>query len=212
MSGIEDLMAESNDRWGKATRLAQGIADNGLGTAMKVYYLLYFPIGIVVLIPLGATAGALAFGHSWMNLQNLRFGMIIAAVGVLVVGLIYNAKKVAPAANIGSVSVLMPLESHEQKQVRRQISGKSPVEAKHLEVTHGVAVQQRKNAATQLVIISSLQLAFIAQALPESSSIWWLMAYLVFFNFVAIAVLMHEFRQPGRFLVNTADQASEQSI
>lgn len=210
MSGIDDLMAESDDRWDKATRRAQGIADNGLGTAMRIYYVLYFPIGLVVLVPLGAAAAALAFGHSWTNLQNLRFGLVVAFVGMLIGGLIYNAKKVRPAADVGSANVLMSLETHEQNQVRREISGKSPVGAEHLEVTRGAAVQQRKSAATQLLIIPMLPLALIPQALPGSSPVWWLMALLVFFYLFVVVVLMREFRQPGRFLMHTADQPSEQ--
>lgn len=46
MSGIDDLMAESNDRWAHAIRRAQGIEDNGLGDAVKTYFTRYFPAGL----------------------------------------------------------------------------------------------------------------------------------------------------------------------
>jgi len=37
MSGIDGLMAESNERWTAAIRRAQGIQDNGLGEVLKTY-------------------------------------------------------------------------------------------------------------------------------------------------------------------------------
>lgn len=158
MSGFDSFMAESNDRWAKAARRAQCIADNGLGEALKTYYTLYFPIGLPVLILLGAGGTALFSGLAWMNPLNLQFGFILAALGALFGGLLYNAKKVRPAADLGLVSVTMSLESHEQKHVRRQILGKTKAETEHLEVTRAAAVQQRKNVATQLLILPMLVL------------------------------------------------------
>ncbi|MCY0905431.1 hypothetical protein [Arthrobacter sp. H14-L1] len=93
MSGIDDLMAQSNDRWASAARKAQGIADNGVGEALKTYFVLYFPVGVVVLIPVGTLCGVLAFGSGldqWPS--NLWLGSYLAAIGALVGGLVYNAK------------------------------------------------------------------------------------------------------------------------
>lgn len=53
MSGLDDLISESNDRWAEAERRAKGVADHGLGEALKRYYTLYFPVGLVVLVGLG---------------------------------------------------------------------------------------------------------------------------------------------------------------
>lgn len=50
VSGIGDLMAESDDRWAKATRRAQGIADNGMGKALRAYYSVYFLLGLLALL------------------------------------------------------------------------------------------------------------------------------------------------------------------
>jgi hypothetical protein len=35
MSGIDDLMAQSKERWASAKRRAEGLADKGLGQAVK---------------------------------------------------------------------------------------------------------------------------------------------------------------------------------
>jgi hypothetical protein len=43
MNGIDDLMAQSNDRWADAMRRAQGVEDNSLSEAVKTYYTRYFP-------------------------------------------------------------------------------------------------------------------------------------------------------------------------
>ncbi|MEC5181425.1 hypothetical protein [Arthrobacter sp. CG_A4] len=50
MSGIEDLLPQSIDRWAKAARRAQGIADVGLGSALKAYFTRWFPAGVIVLV------------------------------------------------------------------------------------------------------------------------------------------------------------------
>jgi hypothetical protein len=62
MSGIDDLMAGSNDRWAHAARRAQGIADDGLGVALKIYYTRYFPADVIVLVAAGAGVGILVSG------------------------------------------------------------------------------------------------------------------------------------------------------
>jgi hypothetical protein len=63
MSGIDDLMAEANERWSMAARRAQGVADRGLGGAVKTYYTRYFPASLVILI-------AAAWTRSWMRSGN----------------------------------------------------------------------------------------------------------------------------------------------
>lgn len=85
MSGIDDLMANSNDRWVQAVRRSQGIADNGLGEALKTYYTRYFPAGFVILAATGTIGGILAFGASdWQNI--LVFGFFLAMLGVVIGG------------------------------------------------------------------------------------------------------------------------------
>jgi len=180
MSGIDDLMAESNDRWAHAIRRAQGIEDNGLGEAVKTYFTRYFPAGLF-LVAVGTAVGILGLRGTLSDwLTFLAFGFLVAVLGVVVGGLVYNAKKVVPAAKSGKVNVLLSLESEEQKQVRRQIAGKAPIDSEHLSVTRAAAVQLRKGLATQLVLAPFFPLIFIPQAvnfaLRGDTLAAWLMA------------------------------------
>ncbi len=209
MSGIDDLMAQSNDRWVSATRRAQGIADNGMGEALKTYFALYFPVGVVVLIAVGTLGGILAFGGApaqWPS--NLVFGCFLAAMGVMVGGLVYNAKKIAPAAELGRIDLLISLENEERKRVRRQILGRAPLEHEHLAVTRGAAVQMRKALATQLLLAPFFPLAFIPQAVPGHSPIWWVMAIAVVAQAGSVVFLVRGFLRTGRFLARTAEHAA----
>lgn len=211
MSGIDDLLAESNDRWASARRRAEGIADHGLGEAVKTYYVFYLPVGLVVLISIGTIGGMLALGSALTDWSSyLLFGFFLTLLGALIGGLVYNAKRVRPAAELGRIDVLFSLQEHEQKHVRRQILGKVPLDVEHLAVTRGAAVQLRKNLATQLILAPAFLSAFIPQAVPvpDRNPIWWLIALFICAYAVSMVFLVREFRRAGRFLTQTADQAS----
>jgi hypothetical protein len=211
MSGIDDLMAESNDRWASARRRAQGIADHGMGVALKNYFVFYLPVGFVVLISIGTIGGMLAMAGAIADWSSyLLFGFFLALLGALIGGLVYNAKKVRPAAELGRVDVLFSLQQHEQKHVRRQILGKVPLDVEHLAVTRGAAVQLRKNLATQLILAPPFLIAFLPQAVPvlDRNPIWWLVALFVCAYAVSMVFLGRDFRRAGRFLTQTAPQAS----
>ncbi|WP_442543717.1 hypothetical protein ACSBOX_18225 [Arthrobacter sp. KN11-1C] len=206
MSGIDDLMAGLNDRWEHAARRASGIADNGLGAAVKTYYTRYFPAGVIALIAAGTGLGILAFGGDSPGLLlYLVFGL--AALGTLIGGLVYNAKKVVPAANFGRIDVLLSLEKGEQKQVRRQIAGKATIEPEHLAVVRAAAVQRRKSLATQLLLAPWYLLYFIPQsvnsALRGDGTGAWFMAIGVVALLVGIGFIVRDFLRTGRFLART---------
>ena len=211
MSGIDDLMAESNERWANARRRSQGIEDNGIGKAVKTYYTRYFPAGLFALIAVVTIVGILAFPRApemWPTL--LSFGFLLGIVVGFVGGLIYNAKKVAPAASLGKIDVLFSLENEEQKQVRRQIAGKAPIEPDHLVVTRAAAVQLRKGMATQLLLQPLMLCVFTAQtlnfALGGDNLVAVLMATAVVGIVIADGFLIRDFRRTGRFLTRTAKQ------
>lgn len=108
--------------------------------------------------------------------------------------------------------MLLSLQSSEQKQVRRQIVGKAPVDLKHLAVTRAAAVQVRKGLATQLLLQPLLPLVFSAQAvafaLRGENVVAALMAMAVGGLVVAIGSVVRDFRRAGRFLTQTAEQAA----
>ncbi len=212
MSGIDDLMPTSNDRWAKATRRAQGIADLGLGDALKTYYTRYFPAGVIILVAAGTVGGILAFGGAPADWPSfLVFGFFLGVLGAAIGGLIYNAKKIAPAVEPGRIDVLLSLEDEERKDIRRQILGKTPVDPDHLVVSRAAAVQLRKNLATQLIWMSALPLVFIPQGIRGAGLISWLMAAGVVVLVIGAMVAVRDFQRAGRFLARTAQSGAPDS-
>ncbi|WP_320536618.1 hypothetical protein [Pseudarthrobacter sp. IC2-21] len=212
MSGIDGLMAESNERWTEAIRRAQGIQDNGLGEAMKTYYTRYFPVALVLSAAAGTVIGALIFPDAPEGRPTfLAFGIVLGAIVVLISGLIYNAKKVAPAAQVGRIDVLVSLEPDERKRVRRQIAGKAPLDQEHLPVIRAAAVQLRKNLATLLLIQPMIPLVFVPQALNFAtrgdSLFGWVMTIGAAVLVIGLGFLARDFRRAGRFLALTRAQA-----
>ncbi|SDK72920.1 hypothetical protein SAMN04487916_102307 [Arthrobacter sp. ov407] len=212
MSGIDDLMPKSNDRWATATRRAQGIADLGLGGALKTYYTLYFPAGVIILVAAGTVGGTLAFGGAPADWPSfLVFGFFLAVLGAAIGGLIYNAKKIAPAAELGRIDVLLSLEDKERKDIRRQILGKTPVDPDHLVVSRAAAVQLRKNLATQLVWMPVLPLVFIPQVIRGAGFISWFMAAGVAVLVIGAIYSVRDFQRAGSFLARTAQSGAPDS-
>src|SRR3954462_2156081 len=156
---------ETEDRWEKADRRANGLADNGVGHALLRYYTIYFPIGLVALVAMGALITDMVFGNEVGWPESLSGGILLAGVGALVGGLIYNAKRIVPAVEAGRVGVVMSLQDDERKHIRRQILGKEPVVPEHVAVARGFAVQTRKALANQIVLLPMLPLVLILQAL-----------------------------------------------
>lgn len=212
MSGIDDLLAQSNDRWAHAMRRAQGIEDKGLGEAVKTYYTRYFPVGLVGLVAAGSFAGMLGFGGAPSDWASyLIFGIFLAAFGIVIGGLIYNSKKVVPAARVGRVDVLLSLESEERKQIRRQIAGKSAADPEHLFVARAAAVQLRKGLATQLLLAPFLVFVPILQTARlavRGDPFWWFMAIGVGVMMLATALLVRDFQRTRRFLARTSKGAA----
>ncbi|MDJ0313420.1 hypothetical protein [Arthrobacter sp. H35-D1] len=209
MTGIDDLLAESNDRWSRAMRNARGVEDIGLGPAVKTYYTRYFPVGVLVLTAAGAAAALLGFTDPLDDWGlALSVGLLLAAVGAVVGGLVYNAKKVAPAAQLNKTEVLIPLDSGERQQIQRQIMGKAAIVQERLCVARAGAVQMRKSLATQLLLTPAYLLVFASQTLNwvmRGDPFGWVMAVVLVGFMVAIAQLIREFRRTGRFLAGTSE-------
>lgn len=210
MSGIDDLLAESNDRWSRARRNAHDVEDLGLSHAVKTYYIRYFPAGVLVLVAAGIGVGLLIFGGTLSDWTSyLAFGFALAAVGAIIGGLIYNAKKVASAARIPRGDILYPLESEERKQINRQIAGKSPIDREHLSVTRAGAVQQRKGLARLLLLMPSNLFLFTSIAANwagRGDPLFWVMLIVVALSIVAIVFLVRDFRRTSRFLTSTSEE------
>ncbi|UKA59814.1 hypothetical protein [Arthrobacter sp. FW306-2-2C-D06B] len=213
VSGIDDLMAESNERWTVALRRSEGVQDIGLGEAVRTYYTRYFPVELALSVAVGAVIGALVFPDITGNAPALLgAGIALAAFSALIGGLIYNAKKVVPAAQSGKIDVLLSLDNDERKHVRRQIAGKAPLDTDHLPVIRAAAVQLRKNLATALLVQPMVPLFFIPQALNFAergdSLFGWLMTIGTAVIVIGIGFFVRGFRRAGRFLTLTQEQSS----
>lgn len=155
MGGLDDLLAESEDRWAKAERRAVGVADKGLGQTVKRYFTTYFFAGMLLLLAVGAGLGLLLFQGVWATTRSfLLAGTMLAYLGAIIGGIVYNAKAVGPAVEMGRINVLLSLEPDEQKQLRREILGKVPATSNHLAVKerlqsrHGKAWQPSSSSSS----------------------------------------------------------------
>lgn len=204
MSGIDDLLAESNDRWARAMKKARGVEDLGLGPAVKNYYTRYFPGGALVLLIAGMWVGTLIFPvtpSSWAS--HLSLGFLFVAAGATIGGLIYNAKKIASAVRLNTVDVLYPLAPEERKSISRQIAGKTPVDKEHLVIVRAGAVQQRKSLATQLVVMPGYLFVLVGQVsgwVGRGDPFLWILAVVTIFGIVAVVLIVRDFKRTTRFL------------
>lgn len=124
MGGLDDLLAESEDRWARAERRAQGVTDKGLGKALATYFSLYLPAAVVLLFIGGAALGMLLFQGEWANARTYLFaGTMLAGIGAIGAGITYNAKVISSTVEMGRMNVTMSLDADEQKEIRRQILG-----------------------------------------------------------------------------------------
>ena len=206
MSGIEDLGAKSSHRWADAERRAQGVEDLGLGGALKTYYTRYFPAGVIILVAAGTILASLVFGggpSDWPSF--LAAGFLLAVLGAVIGGVMYNAKKIVPAAELGRIDVLLSLKNEDQQDIRRQVLGKTPVDPEHLAVSRAAAVQLRKNLATQLIWMSVLPLTFIPQVIRGAGFISWFMAVGVAVLVIGAMFVARDFQRAGSFLARTAE-------
>ena len=211
MGGLDDLLAESEDRWAAAERRSEGVADKGLGKALRIYFTLYFPPGLVLLFVIGFALGMLLFRGEWADtLSYLFLGTALAWLGAFIGGLVYNAKVVRPAVEMGRIGVLTSLTASEQKQLRREILTQIPVEPRHIAVKRAAAVQMRKGLATQLIVLAPIvEFQFLFQILnAKLSAWWWLMAVLAIAFAVSLVVPARQFRALGRFLARTSEPNS----
>ena len=197
---------------GTCHKKAQGIEDNGLGEAVKTYFTRYLPAGLF-LVAVGTAVGILGLRGTPSDWPIfLFFGFLVAALAVVVGGLVYNAKKVVPSAKSGKVDVLLSLESAEQKQVRRQIAGKAPIDSAASSVTRAAAVRLRRGLATQLVLAPFFPLIFIPQAVNFALRVTHLPHgrwHLAWGDSDRVRLLVRDFRRPERSLTNTADRRGQ---
>ncbi|MEZ2390185.1 hypothetical protein AB6813_11665 [bacterium RCC_150] len=206
MSGSD---AGASDRWAKVERSANRVADYGIARAVRTYYLVYLPLEAAFLIAVGAFIAVPVFGLSpddWPT--YLGFGMSIAAVGVLVGGLVYARKRVKPLVRPQRQNALIWLDRPERKVVRDQIFGKVPTAGNHLPALRGIAVQIRQGLAVQLLLVPGYVLLCTNQVLLAISrgflGFLWLWIPLAILFLTTSATVLWQFSRTEQFLAPTS--------
>ena len=204
MSGVDDLLKRDEKRWEAARRRAAGIEDRGLGPAIRRYYTRYLPAGALALTAAVAGTGllaSLAGPVDWELVATL--GILSAAVGAGIGGLVYNSKRIASAASAGRVDVMLSLDDAERKSLRRQIRGKEPIDPRWVDVTRAAAVQLRRGLATQLMLFPIQALIFLPQVIHWAGLFSWLFAAATLLMVVGLVYTYRDFRRTGECLART---------
>lgn len=209
---MNDIESEIAARWAKAAKRADGITDLGVNEALRTYFLVHLPLGVVGLTGISLLIVTLIWGNdvreNWSAYLTPCLGF--AGAGIIIGGLIYGSKRIRPKVSPERIGVLIGLTPVEQKSIRKQIFGRIPFVLKELAVSRGAAVQQRENLARQLAVSPGVMLILMGQFLIFDGlvlrSIWVLMACLL----VAVFIMaVWQFRQTGLFLRHTATAVNQ---
>jgi hypothetical protein len=204
---------EAAVRWAKATKIAEGITDYGISKALRAYFLVYLPLGVLVLTGIVFLIAALSFGNvreEWP--QYLGGGLMLAGVGVMIGGFVYASKKVKPEVRPQRAQALVWLEKPEQKRIRKQIYGRIPPVPEELTVARGAAVQLRQGLAQVLLFIPGYLLIFGPQLVNARESLLGLLWIPTLGLLVAGTItIVWQFHQTARFLERTAASAPRES-
>jgi hypothetical protein len=158
--------SEAEAGWAKAEKIATGITDHGIAGALRTYYLVFVPIGALLLIGLGFIVSALALQigfDDWIG--PLGVGVSAASLGAFIGGFVYARKRVNPLVQPQRQSAAIWLEKPERKNVSDQIFGKVPPRSEHLPAVRGIAAQTRQALALQLLLAPGYILMCAAQLL-----------------------------------------------
>ena len=138
---------EAAARWAKVTRIAEGITDYGIGKAVRSYFLLYLPAGVILLTGIGFLLSVLVFGNmreEWS--MHLVMGLFLTSLGTGVGGFSYARKKVNPQVRPQRSGALIWLDKLEKKNIQKQIYCRILPVPEHLTVARGAAVQRSGKA------------------------------------------------------------------
>jgi hypothetical protein len=209
------VMPEANRqaeaRWAKAATRADGLMDLGVGAAVRRYFSVNFPLTVLVALGVGfAVATVWPIGNDFLQ-SGFYLGLILAGLGIFVVGLVYGNKKVHPMVQPQRIGVTVGLTAEEVKHVRRQVLAKEPIDADRLPVLRGAAVQIREGLAKQLLTAPGLVIFFIGQTLYRgiTSVIDMVMIVLLLCMIALFINGARQFQQTGAFLTSAAPTASD---
>lgn len=139
-------------------------------------------------------------------LYVLLVGFVVAMLGSIVAGIIYNSKRIAPAVRLSSVDVLYMLTDAERKHINRQIAGRAALDHVHLPVIRAGAIQLRKGLATQLIFMPAYAFFIAVQtaSLAIREDLLWLPGAMLVVGVALVALLVRDFKRTGRMVAMTS--------
>ena len=200
---------QAEARWAKAATRADGLRDLGVGAAVRRYFSVNFPLTVLAALGVGfAIATVWPIGDDFLQ-SGVYLGLILAGLGIFVVGLVYANKKVRPMVQPQRIGVTVGLTAEEVKHVRRQVLAKEPIEPDRLSVLRGAAVQIREGLAKQLLTAPGLVIFFLGQTLYRgiTSAIDVVMIVLLLGMVALLGNVARQFHQTGAFLTSAAQTA-----
>lgn len=202
---MDDPDAAAAARWAEAARTAEGITDYGISRALRTYFLVYLPVGVLILTGIGSLLSVLLFGdifRSWST--RILLGLLLSGLGACIGGIVYAATNVKPQVRPQRPWVLSGLAKDEQKRIRQQVYGRIPLVPQERVIARGAAVQLRQNVTRQLLIAPGYLLAFGPQLVtaPADLQLWWFLVLGLLV--VSLALATWQFHRTGRFLERTS--------
>lgn len=203
--GETDAGAEA--RWAKSTARAAGLADLGIGAAVTRYFLVNFPLALLLGVGIGfALASLWPETNGDFVRSGFSLGLQLAGLGIFIGGWIYGSRKISPAVQPRRIGVTVGLTADEAKHVRRRILSNGPVDDADGTVLRGAAVQLREGLARQLVTAPGFLVLFAGQAVGRGkSSVFDVVMILAILGLVVLfGFVVRQFKQTGAFLPSTA--------
>ncbi|MCZ2403102.1 hypothetical protein IV498_07880 [Paenarthrobacter sp. Z7-10] len=211
---MREADAGAQARWDRAAQMAEGLTDLGIGGAVRRYFLVIVPLTFVIALGVGFALAAF-----WPEIYDDFFhtgvylGLMLAGVGVSVVGLVYRSRTVGAMVRPRQIGVTVGLKGDEVKHVRRQILAKDPIDLTQLTVLKAAAVQFREKLAKQLLtspgIVIFLSGQAAARGIRSGFDVMIIAVLLVMVGLVGS--LAHQFRRTGVFLAATGPAAADDS-
>lgn len=207
---MNDADPAAQERWAAVERAARDITDHGIAGAVRIYYLVYLPVGLVLLSVVGGVLAARIFAlgpADWP--EYIGSGLSLAAIGAFIGGLLYFRARVSPLVRPRRRSALSLLTGPERAQVRREILGRVEPVDHRLPAMRGLAAQLRLVPALQLLLAPGYLLLCANQILLAISRwgqprlLWlWIPLTVLFAGLLAAAARL--LGRTGDFLRRTA--------
>ena len=213
---MTDPKNDSTSRWAAAAQLAEGVTDDGYQKRrtriiLQVSALIVgsWIVGVVIALGLIPKTGSHHSGSGGPTDQQLIAQIVFVALGCVVgIGGFIWAKRTGHYITRWR-AVASPLTRREKKSVRRQISGKEPVERDHLPVIVAIANQNRRATLGIAPLYFGMTLFAIATAVASNFFFIKLLELVASLLFVIAAVqLTVLYRRAGRFTDQYSDPAS----